>query len=240
MSSLLSKIQLCVEKDFSFYNNSSKVLTVIAPSVALENEDLINWDQVVLCLERIMRTCYKSETSITEGSAEKLVNRLIHETHHESTIEHAIALSFRIVCSRSISHELVRHRIGCSFSQESQRYVNYTKKGGMSAIVPYHLLDRPEEDRWFWLANIGHSFDAYISAITERGWTPQEARGFLPNDCKTELVATFNLRSLRHFLSLRLDKSAHPDMRVIADSVLRIVEDKLPVIFKDFSHIDSL
>lgn len=64
------------------------------------------------------------------------------------------------------------------------------------------------------------------------GSTPQEARAVLPNALKTEIVATMNLRSWKHFLELRLSPQAHPDMRIVA----RLIKDQLmfnfPVVFE--------
>lgn len=61
-------------------------------------------------IEKCGRTCYKSEARITDNSAEKFVSKICRNKH-ESVLEHAI-LTARIVCSRSCSHQLVRHRIG--------------------------------------------------------------------------------------------------------------------------------
>ena len=66
-------------------------------------------------IERIGRTCYKSEDRITAGSAEKFVAMVI-ERGHESVIEH-LGMSVRFIVDRGVSHELVRHRLA-SYSQE--------------------------------------------------------------------------------------------------------------------------
>lgn len=70
-------------------------------------------------IELAARTCYKSEGAIKEGSAEKLVRKLI-ESGHEAMLEHS-QLSVRFTVDRGISHEIVRHR-EASFAQESTRY----------------------------------------------------------------------------------------------------------------------
>lgn len=86
-----------------------------------------------LVIERAGRTCYKSEDKITEGSATKFV-QMVLTRGHESVIEHASA-SFRIVCDRGVSHEIVRHRLA-SYSQESTRYCDYGKSGNIAVIQP--------------------------------------------------------------------------------------------------------
>ena len=75
-------------------------------------------------IEKIARVCYKSEDLIKEGSAEKMVKGLIGR-HHDAMLEHG-SISVLITTDRSVSHELVRHRLA-SYAQESTRYCNYAK-----------------------------------------------------------------------------------------------------------------
>jgi thymidylate synthase (FAD) len=230
----IRRIQEQLERDRHLFDGS---VEVIAPSVTIDNEDVINWDKVLPCLERIMRTCYKSEGLICPGSDKRLVSKLVHDTKHTSTIEHAAVVSFRMVIDRGISHEVVRHRIA-GHSQESTRYVDYVKKGGGQIVYPVHLIDRPELEKRFWYANLAEGFRAYHRAREVFKWTPQEARTFLPTGLKTELVTTFNFRSLRNFFQLRAAKSAHPDMRIIAESALALTKEKIEVIFDDIDVPD--
>ena len=72
-----------------------------------------NTEQII---EQAGRTCYKSESKITEDSANKFIEMIMSRKHF-SVIEHCSA-SFRYICDRGVSHELVRHRLA-SFSQES-------------------------------------------------------------------------------------------------------------------------
>ena len=69
--------------------------------------------------------------------------------------------------------------------------------------------------------------------LIEVGAKPQEARSILPNSIKTELVMTMNLREWRHFFKLRCDKAAHPQMREVANMILKEFKEKIPVIFDD-------
>ena len=71
---------------------------------------------------------------------------------------------------------------------------------------------------------------AYKKLLT-RGWTPQMARGVLPNALKTEIVMTGNLREWLHFFNLRCAKAAHPQMREVADMLLTDIKGKVPIIF---------
>jgi thymidylate synthase ThyX len=68
------------------------------------------------------------------------------------------------------------------------------------------------------------------------GWAPQDARGLLPNDLKTEIVWSMNLRAARHMDGLRTPKSAHPDMQVTAREIHRILYENLPLLFQDIQN----
>ena len=197
-------------------------------------------------IEKAGRTCYKSEDKITNNSAEKFCD-MIQTRNHMSVLEHAHA-TFRIICDRGVSHEIVRHRIA-SFSQESTRYCNYSpNKKGMQFIQPYWISDEDlakelnrksgegiasnEMGVHIWYSQCEIAESRYNCLISEYGQTPQQARAILPNCLKTELVMTANFREWQHFLELRTSRNAHPDMRIIANKIKDILIEKYPIIFK--------
>jgi len=75
--------------------------------------------------------------------------------------------------------------------------------------------------------------EKFYKILRGREVTPEQARAILPNSLKTEIVMTANLRELRHILKLRTDKAAHPQMRQVANMILDILKEKLPVFFED-------
>lgn len=182
-------------------------------------------------VELIGRTCYKSEDRITEESAEKFVQNLI-KRGHESVLEHC-SFTLRFICDRGVSHEIVRHRLA-SYSQESTRYCNYGQgKFGNEITVVQPCFFFPGSrlfDRWAEICN--DCEDAYLDLL-EMGATPQEARAVLPNSLKTEVVMTANIREWRHFFRLRCSKAAHPQMRQVACTALRMCHLYMPVFFDD-------
>jgi thymidylate synthase (FAD) len=207
-------------------------MKIIKPSFEILNEP--NWREVLVLLEKAMRTCYKSEAKITEGSAEKLIRSIITRGH-ESTLEH-ISLSVKFICDRGVSHELVRHR-HCSFSQESTRYVKYD--GEMEFILPCWmdendlytgLIPSPYTPGTEWKKAMICAESNYKRLISF-GWSPQQARSVLPNSLKTEIVITTNLRDWRHIFKLRCDKTAHPQMREIMIPLYEYLVGVCPVVF---------
>lgn len=69
--------------------------------------------------------------------------------------------------------------------------------------------------------------------LRQHNWSPQQARGVLPNALKTEIVMTGNLREWRHFFELRCSPKAHPQMREVADLLLTDARERVDVIFED-------
>lgn len=180
-------------------------------------------------IEQAGRTCYKSEDKITSDSSEAFIEKLT-KLQHLSVLEHSCA-SIRIITDRGISHEIVRHRLA-SYSQESTRYVNYTKEkhgaGDISFILPEDL--NPQQVDLF--LNKYKADQEFYNAAIEIGCTPQQARDGLPNGLKTELVMTCNFREWLHFLTLRTAPAAHPKMRTLAYMVQLILLRVAPNVFK--------
>ncbi len=194
--------------------------------------DAIDGTGILKKLELCGRTCYKSEDKITDGSAEKLVRRVI-SSGHESVIEHE-KVTVRIICDRGVSHEIVRHRIA-SYSQESTRYCNYGKAGELTFIQPCFFPEGSDQYR-VWAEAMEAAEHAYLALLCD-GASPQEARRVLPNSLKTEIVVTMNLREWRHFLKLRTAKAAHPQIREIAVPLLAEFQRRIPVIFDDIAEV---
>lgn len=178
-------------------------------------------------IEAAGRTCYKSEDKITEGSAAKFI-QMIMVRGHESVIEHARA-SIRFICDRGVTHELVRHRL-VSYSQESTRYCNYGKAGGISVICPPGL-DQDQLESWGIACR--ESERQYLYLIG-KGAKPQIARSVLPTCLKTEIVTTANLREWRHILKLRTAPAAHPQIKEIMLIAGRLLQNECPNVFFDF------
>jgi len=113
--------------------------------------------------------------------------------------------TFRFICDRGVSHELVRHR-PASFSQESTRYVNYANKP-MQFIIPSWQVD----DCNIWRDACLAAEEHYL-ALLSIGHSPQQARGVLPNSLKTEVVMTTNWPHLMFLHNLRSQPDCHPQM----------------------------
>lgn len=218
------------------------MITVVEPtwSWMTLSERKIQW--IVEHLEECGRNCYKSEDRITPDSADKFV-RKICRNNHVSVLEHE-GLTARIVCSRAASHQLVRHRIA-AYSQESMRYVNYGKRGLQVICPPSVGLAPGDYEMWTpkyealtprrkaWVSLVCQCYDEYQQELKE-GVKPEDARFVLPHACKTEVVATYNMRTWRHVIEERgLNKGAQWEIRGIFHDIYEHLKWRLPSIFED-------
>jgi thymidylate synthase (FAD) len=178
------------------------------------------------------RTCYKSEDKITPESANGFIER-IKNFKHESVLEHG-AITVRFIVDRGVSHELVRHRLA-SFSQESTRYVNYSKAkfGNEITVIDPCFWDEASCDQWFEWKEACERSEQHYFALLNQGATPQQARSVLPNSLKTEVVMTANPREWRHVFRVRAHRDAHPQMVEVMVPLLKEFADRWPALFGD-------
>ena len=202
-------------------------MKVIDQYFTVDESQLTN--DVMLKLERIARTCYKSEDQIAPGTADVLLEKLI-KRGHEAMLEHAV-ITVCAITDRGVTHEIVRHRIA-SYAQESTRYCNYgnDKFGNeITVIKPVYWLDN-QECFDHWIIAMHHAENGYLKLL-EHGASAQEARAVLPNSLKTEIWITMNIREWRHFFSLRTSQAAHPQMRALVIPMEVKFIEKLPILF---------
>lgn len=205
-------------------------MKIIEPRVELINSP--SYSGLLSLIELAGRTCYKSESKITEDSAEKFVRNIL-KRGHEAVIEHG-SVTVRFTCDRGVSHEIVRHRLA-SYCQESTRYCNYSKDGfgGEITVIEPSWCSEGDPAYEVWKKACQRAELAYFDLMSI-GCSPQESRSVLPNSLKTEVVMTANMREWRHFLRLRTASAAHPDMREVAKMLLTEMKNRYPVFFEDF------
>ena len=199
--------------------------------------DDIDGIQMLKHIERIARTCYKSEDKITDNSYIKMIKALVVR-NHEAMLEHA-SISVKIICDHGVSHELVRHRLA-SYAQESTRYCNYGHANEITVVKPcFWEEDSPMYNKWY--NQCCKAEQAYLDMLKD-GAQPQEARSVLPNSLKTEINITMNLREWRHFFKLRACGTTgkpHPQMLEIAVPMLKEFQHRVPIIFDDLEVVNG-
>lgn len=185
----------------------------------------------------------------TEESIAKYV-KMLSNLGHLSPIEH-ISFTFAVEgVSRTLTHQLVRHRLA-SYSQQSQRYV---KLDGFEYIIPPRIKENPEAAKIFTKAmeKDQEAYDKLTNILTEKHYNDlinkgegeksakskatkmaiEDARYVFPNACETKIVFTMNARTLLHFFNLRSCNRAQWEIREMSDQMVKLVKAIYPNIFQ--------
>jgi thymidylate synthase (FAD) len=203
------------------------------------------------------RVCYMSFAKPRPGGNSAYLTH-IKEVGHGSVLEHAVWNLLITGVSRSLTHELVRHRAGFGYSQLSQRYVDES----VAEYVEPDIIAGDPELHAIWLECVRQAHAAYIKLAdglnakladpaaataamlppgadrtTRRKAARQAARSVLPNACETKIFVTGNARALRHFLEMRGSSHAEPEIRKLATAVLDTLVKDSPNLFGDYEKI---
>lgn len=185
------------------------------------------------------RQCYSSEFADDlikerrdDRKREEFIKRVV-ESGHESPLEH-VKLTFAMEgVSRTLTHQLVRHRIA-SYSQQSGRYV---KETDFDYIIPPSIeKDKKVKSEFIRImAGAQNSYNKILELLKERGIVGekanQDARFVLPQGAETKIIVTMNCRELIHFFKQRCCARAQWEIRNLADKMLSICRERLSSVF---------
>jgi thymidylate synthase (FAD) len=226
---------------------TDEFLRELAVSNVLYANALSDTDGQTVALTAI-RTCYSpllpSEIAIVEGQkyfgkaasdggtgtdADRLF-RMIVKSGHTSTLEH-LTFTFAVEgVSRSLLAQLTRHRVGFSFSVQSQRYVKLgsgDKSGGFDYVVPDKIRDNP--DALYRFEGLMEEIQRMYDKLRELGIPAEDARAVLPNATATNLTMTSNLRALLDFYSKRRKgRGAQAEIAELAERLRQCVTEVEP------------
>ena len=241
----------------------------VEPKVFLIGETTLLWDNVKSWLEHVGGTpcldymyghdaeqlvelagkeCYRSfcvginpnVTKVTEDSAKYHANYM--KQGHGALLEHAqLNFAFEDV-SRVFTHELVRHRAGCAYSQVSLRYC---RLDNLRFWIPPDI-QADEQALELFTGTVATLEDAQrkLAAIFKVDELPfadkkrltSAFRRIAPIGLATGIVASFNMRALRHIIFLRTAKHAEVEMRIAFGKVFDIVKERYPLFFADAEY----
>ena len=177
------------------------------------------------------QSCYseKGATELFESTTDERARSMIAKVvgmGHLSVVEHA-HFTFSVEgVSRSLTHQLVRHRLA-SYSQQSQRYVSMERA---SYVVP-PSVSADEGLRETYSRAMDEIWRVYRQ-LAEK--VPKEdARYVLPNACHTNITITMNARELWHFFNLRCCRRAQWEIRLMAWKMLAEARKVAPILFQD-------
>jgi thymidylate synthase (FAD) len=182
----------------------------------------------------------KQATDGEGGSEADRLFRMIVRSGHTSTLEH-LSFTFAIEgVSRALLAQITRHRVGFSFSVQSQRYVKFgsgDRSGGFEYVIPDSVTDEKEAE---YMPGITHTakeyflgameeLQHYYDKLRECGVPAEDARAVLPNAAATNLVLTANLRSLLEFYKKRQPgKGAQAEIAQLAEELKKAVIEVEP------------
>jgi thymidylate synthase (FAD) len=194
------------------------------------------------------RLCYMSQRNPAGRTTREYLQN-IKKQGHGSVLEHANYSLLLEGVSRSLTHELVRHRAGMAYSQLSQRYVDESEA---SFVVPPAIVGDAELEL-AWRAQIESAQAAYVALVEQlmdrykwvddkvhrRKMAREAARGVLPNSTETKIVVTGNARAWRTLLELRSSEGAELEIRRLAVLLIRTLQAEAPAFFDDFEIYEA-
>ncbi len=189
------------------------------------------------------RLCYMSQKNPANRTTRDYIEN-IKKQQHGSVFEHANWSLLIEGVSRSLTHELVRHRAGFAYSQLSQRYVDESH----AAFVIPPAIKGDEALVAAWKTQVESAQATYVALVEQlmqryawvddkvhrRKMAREAARGVLPNSTETKIVVTANARAWRQTLELRAGEGAEQEIRRWAIAVLRVLQAEGPSFFSDF------
>lgn len=189
------------------------------------------------------RLCYMSQRNPASRTTREYLENILKQGHG-SVLEHANYSLLLEGISRSLTHELVRHRAGFAYSQLSQRYVDESQA---AFVVPPAIIG-DEALEGAWRAQMEGAQASYVALVNDlmqryawvgdkvhrRKMAREAARGVLPNSTETKIVVTGNVRAWRTMLELRCGEGAEQEIRRLGLLVLRTMQVEVPAFFGDF------
>jgi thymidylate synthase (FAD) len=190
------------------------------------------------------RACYQAWEKINPSTAtNEGYLRHVLEVGHLAVLEHASVTMYLTGLSRSLAHELTRHR-HFSYSQLSQRYV---PPGDATFVEPAVIAEDPDLHEAFLAAadaaldthrrlleSLEQGRDGVPNATLRRKQALQAANAVLPAATETRMVVTGNYRAWRHFIAMRASEHADVEIRRLALACLRELQRAAPNVFRDF------
>jgi thymidylate synthase (FAD) len=195
-------------------------------------------------VEAAGRTCYLSFSNPSGKTTNDYIKNLVRQGH-DSVLEHVSWTFVLAGVSRAFTHQMVRHRIGFSYSQLSQQYVDHRS---IRFVIPSELLMNPELLP-SWKHAVLSQRHAYVDLVASLESVPSKlksrekvrsmrsaARSVLPNCVEAVIAITANARAWRHFLEVRGGTEGDLEMRRVCALILSVLQQEAPAIFFDFEQ----
>jgi len=197
------------------------------------------------------RLCYRSfepgmnanVKKVREHNVDYLSN--IIKSRHGAVLEHVTFNFIFADVSRVLTHELVRHRVGVAYSQESLRYVRLTDLGlwlpdviqnDPVAVAMFEETFQHLEGLQLKLAEHFKLDDAGVNFEFKKEVT-SAMRRIAPIGLATSISCSLNARSLRWLIELRTAPTAEEEIRIVFGMVAELMIARYPHLFGDFKPV---
>lgn len=255
-------------KIFKIAETKSNAEEIVALMHALddnvENGTAYDWlvntphspDDAAFLVELAGRMCYKSfglglnnNLTKTREDPEAYVGNIL-ATHHGSVLEHPSVTFALIGVSRVVTHEMVRHRAGTGFSQESMRFVQiesirfYYPKAFQDGLS-LEVMDQVERLTQEMLSVLEQNYKKLANLLLSDPDMPfakkkkitSAMRRLLPDGILTDIVMTANHRAWRHIIEVRTSEGAEEEIQLVVDMIAeRLIQDH-PFLYQDLKKV---
>ena len=202
------------------------------------------------------RLCYRSFapglneniSKIREGNDVYLAN--IADQHHGSVIEHSFDCYIFADVSRVFTHEVVRHRVGDAFSQESLRYVRLTE---LRHWFPEAFLNHPNvealrveaEEIFTYLEGKQIRFAKILDLDNQKNFNQKKKltsamRRYAPIGLATSIMMSGNVRTWRWLIENRTSEHAEEEIRLLFYKIYKDQRDRHPNLYQDVTEIELI
>jgi thymidylate synthase (FAD) len=258
MIEIQPKVYLAASSMTEYFGSNINCLSEFLADINHKNWDSNSESESDTLLEIAGRLCYRSfsvydennkcgtnqnVTRIREDNKEYIQN--IIKQHHGSVLEHSnVSLIFHNV-SRVFTHELVRHRAGMAYSQESLRYVRLDE---LKFWIPEEVKENEKlysiyKETVEYLENIQSKLNEIVnldkmSFDEKKKWTSRFRR-LAPIGLATSILVTGNIRAWRHIINMRGNKHAEEEIKLVMDQVVPILKKISPASFDDLEYSNN-
>jgi thymidylate synthase (FAD) len=258
------------------YLKSSGVVMIAQPKIKIDNslnflknyqpefEDYLNDPDKLTSGTQLIKfaaqLCYLSfgPKRTLNKDAQRYFDNIL-SSGHGSVLEHAYYTFLIYGVSRSLTHELIRHRAGFAYSQQSQRYVSgdlirFVEREEFQKDETLHNLFEERIDKikkdYYHLVNLLKEKQEQLSILkpsykednshlkTElRKKINQTARALFTNETEAPIVVTANIRAWRQTIEMRANNYAETEIRNLFFKIFLCLALVEPLLFNDYEII---
>lgn len=197
-----------------------------------------------LCYLSYDESLNKNLTRVRKNQNHDYIQNGIIKVNHGSVLEHTSVTFILCDVSRIFTHELVRHRAGCAYSQVSGRFVRLDE---IDCYLP-ECFDEDQKLQFYdIMSNIEIMYKDFETNLfknigtnfSEKKTLTSALRRMLPNGQNNHIMITANHRALRHIVDMRTTEHAEEEIKLVFDQIRDILISDYPNIYHDMRLLNG-